>query len=214
MSQLALAWSACAAPRALDDGAAILPGAALTDAPTLVAEIDAVFAVAPPVSMETPGGGRMSVRLSNCGDLGWVSDARGYRYSTRDLDGTRWPPMASALRALATRCAAAVGYRDFAPDACLINEYAPGARMGLHQDRQERDDGAPIVSVSLGLPATFLWGGLERTGPLRRLRLEHGDVVVWGGPSRMVFHGVAPIAPGYHPLVGARRLNLTFRTAR
>jgi alkylated DNA repair protein (DNA oxidative demethylase) len=118
------------------------------------------------------------------------------------------------LRALATRCAAAVGYRDFAPDACLINEYAPGARMGLHQDRQERDDGAPIVSVSLGLPATFLWGGLERTGPLRRLRLEHGDVVVWGGPSRMVFHGVAPIAPGYHPLVGARRLNLTFRTAR
>lgn len=214
MSQLALAWTAPAASRVLEDGAAILPGAALADAPSLLAAIDAVFAAAPPVSMETPGGGKMSVRLSNCGDLGWVSDARGYRYSTHSLDGIRWPAMPLVLRGLAERCAAVAGYPGYAPDACLINEYAPGARMGLHQDRQERDDGAPIVSVSLGLPATFLWGGLERTGPLGRHRLEHGDVVVWGGPARMVFHGVAPIAPGYHPLVGARRLNLTFRTAR
>jgi alkylated DNA repair protein (DNA oxidative demethylase) len=157
----------------------------------------------------------MSVLTTNCGALGWSSDAGGYRYTTREptTSTTPWPPLPPALSSLATQAASQVGYRGFLPDACLINCYLPGASMGLHQDKNERDLAAPIVSVSLGLPAVFLWGGAQRAERPRKLRLVHGDVVVWGGPSRLRYHGVAPLRDGVHPVVGARRLNLTFRRA-
>ena len=154
----------------------------------------------------------MSVAMTNCGRVGWVSDARGYRYDPLDpATGLPWPPMPPPFLDLARRAAAEAGFEDYDPDACLMNRYLRGARLGLHQDRDEKDAWAPIVSVSLGLPATFLWGGQRRSDPTRRLRLESGDVVVWGGPARFVFHGVAPLKDGLHPLTGAARINLTFR---
>jgi alkylated DNA repair protein (DNA oxidative demethylase) len=157
----------------------------------------------------------MSVAMSCCGERGWVSDARGYRYSATDpATGKPWPAMPDVLRELAVAAAAAAGYRAFAPDACLINRYEPGARMALHQDRDEADFSQPIVSVSLGLPVMFLFGGATRSAPVTRVALRHGDVLVWGGPSRLVFHGVAPLADGTHPATGRCRLNLTFRRAR
>jgi DNA oxidative demethylase len=157
----------------------------------------------------------MSVAMTNCGPLGWVSDRRGYRYDAIDPDsGQRWPEMPTVFLDLAARAAAEAGYADFAPDACLINRYEPGARLTLHQDRDEREVKEPIVSVSLGLPATFLFGGNERSDRTRRSRLFHGDVAVWGGPSRMAFHGIAPLADGEHPRLGRQRINLTFRRAR
>lgn len=190
----------------------LLRGFALADAPQLLAAIEAVVAVAPLRHVETPGGKRMSVEMSNCGERGWVSDRRGYRYEACDpTSGRPWPPMPAVLRALAARAAAVAGWADFAPDACLVNRYAPGARMTLHQDRDERDFTWPIVSVSLGLPATFQFGGLQRAGPVRRVPLEHGDVVVFGGASRLCFHGVLPVRDGRHPTVGPARWNLTFR---
>ena len=156
----------------------------------------------------------MSVAMTNCGDAGWVTDRSGYRYDGIDpQSGKPWPEMPSAFRDLAGRAAAAAGFDDFLPDACLINRYQPGARMSLHQDRDERDFGNPIVSVSLGLPAIFLFGGPARSDRPRRFRLEHGDIVVWGGPSRLFFHGVAPLADGEHNLLGHQRINLTFRKA-
>ncbi len=156
----------------------------------------------------------MSVAMTNCGDAGWVTDRSGYRYGGIDpQSGKPWPEMPSAFRDLAGRAAAAAGFDDFLPDACLINRYQPGARMSLHQDRDERDFGNPIVSVSLGLPAIFLFGGPARSDRPRRFRLEHGDIVVWGGPSRLFFHGVAPLADGEHNLLGHQRINLTFRKA-
>jgi DNA oxidative demethylase len=157
----------------------------------------------------------MSVAMTNCGCYGWVSDASGYRYDAIDPEsGKPWPAMPAPFRKLAEDAAAEAGFPGFAPDACLINRYQPGARLSLHQDRDERHLGAPIVSVSLGLPATFLFGGLKRSDPTRRYRLEHGDVVVWGGPARLAFHGVAPLAEGEHGLLGRQRINLTFRRAR
>ncbi len=154
----------------------------------------------------------MSVAMTNCGRVGWVSDRTGYRYDPVDPDTkVPWPAMPPAFLDLAARAAAEAGFANYDPDACLINRYVAGARLSLHQDRDEKDAWAPIVSVSLGLPATFLWGGKRRSDPVRRMRLESGDVVVWGGPARFVYHGVAPLKEGDHPLTGAARINLTFR---
>ena len=176
--------------------------------------LQTVVAQAPWRHMQTPGGQRMSVALTNCGALGWVSDRRGYRYSALDPDsGQPWPPLPAPFADLATQAAAAAGFDGFTPDACLINRYAPGARMGLHQDRDERDLAQPIVSVSLGLPAVFLWGGLRRADRTVRVPLLHGDVVVWGGVDRLRFHGIAPLPEGHHPLTGAQRINFTLRRA-
>ena len=196
------------------DGAWLLRGFALEREAALLAAIESVVAQAPFRRMETRRGLRMSVAMSNCGEVGWVSDRRGYRYTARDpLDGAPWPAMPTALASLATDAAHAAGHACFAPDACLVNRYVPGTRLSLHQDRDERDFDAPIVSVSLGLPATFLFGGPERSDRTQRIGLRHGDVVVWGGASRLFHHGVAPLADGTHPLLGAQRINLTFRKA-
>jgi len=155
------------------------------------------------------------VAMTNCGSFGWVTDRTGYRYDANDPEaGGLWPAMPPSFRELAERAAHHAGFGRFSPDACLINRYQPGARMSLHQDRNEHDFGAPIVSVSLGLPATFLFGGLKRSDKPRRFRLEHGDIAVWGGPARLAFHGVAPLADGDHVLIGRQRINLTFRKAR
>lgn len=199
----------------LAEGAVVLRGFALGAEKPLMDAIDAVAALAAWRNMTTPGGHRMSVAMTNCGDFGWVSDRRGYRYERVDPDSRRpWPAMPACFLDLADRAAAAAGYRDFVPDACLINRYEPGTRLTLHQDRDERDFKAPIVSVSLGLPATFLFGGDERTDRPKRVKLFHGDVVVWGGFSRLAFHGIAPLKEGEHPVLGARRINLTLRKAR
>jgi len=198
----------------LADGAVVLRGLARADAEVLLADVQAVIALAPWRHMITPGGLRMSVAMVNCGTVGWVSDARGYRYDPVDpLNGKPWPEMPASFRQLATTAAAQAGFAGFEPDACLINRYEPGTRLSLHQDRDERDFSAPIVSVSLGLPAVFLFGGLRRSDPAARVPLAHGDVVVWGGPARLRFHGVLPLKPGCHPRLGERRVNLTFRRA-
>lgn len=198
----------------LADGAVVLRGFARQVQRALLADVSAVIAVAPLRHLLTPGGLRMSVAMTNCGALGWVSDRRGYRYDAIDPErGAPWPPLPASFAGLAERAAARAGFDAFAPDACLINRYTPGSRLSLHQDRDERDHSAPIVSVSLGLPAVFLFGGLGRTDKARRVGLRHGDVVVWGGPSRLRFHGVLPLADGVHPLLGRERINLTFRRA-
>ena len=199
----------------LEPGAVVLRAFATDQAAALLDAIAQVVQAAPLRHMATARGWRMSVAMTNCGRVGWVSDQHGYRYDTLDPhSGQPWPAMPEVFRRLADRAASAAGYSAFEPDACLINRYAPGARLSLHQDRDEQDFGAPIVSVSLGLPATFLWGGGTRSGRLRRVHLSHGDVVVWGGPARLNFHGIAPLRGGDHPLTGSARLNLTFRRAR
>jgi alkylated DNA repair protein (DNA oxidative demethylase) len=198
----------------LAEGASILRSFATADAPTLMGSLQDIVAVAPFRHMTTPGGFRMSVAMTNCGATGWVTDPTGYRYDRTDpLSGHTWPPLPQPFMRLATTAAAAAGFPGFEPDCCLINRYDPGARLSLHQDRNERDDAAPIVSVSLGLPAVFLFGGAKRKERPRRVLLESGDVVVWGGPARMAFHGVAALAEGSHPLTGPHRINLTFRQA-
>ncbi len=198
----------------LGPGAVLLGGGALTDAAALLDGLDAVQRVSPFRHMVVRNGRRMSVAMSNAGPVGWVADRSGYRYAPVDPDtGHPWPAMPDAFAVLARQAAERAGYPGFMPDCCLLNRYEPGARMSLHQDRDERDLGAPIVSVSLGLPATFLWGGLSRADRPRRLRLEHGDVVVWGGPSRLAFHGVDVLKTGLHPSTGVVRYNLTFRRA-
>jgi len=203
-----------AALEPIAEDALLLPGAALDAAPALRSALQPVIAAAPWRHMITPGGARMSVAMTNCGQVGWVSDRRGYRYDALDPHtGRPWPPMPAVLRELAQRCAAAAGFARYEPDACLVNRYAPGTRLSLHQDRNERDLLAPVVSVSLGLPALFLFGGLRRTDRARRLPLVHGDVAVWGGAQRLAFHGVAALADGEHPLTGRCRINLTFRKA-
>ena len=195
-------------------GALLLRGAALPEVATLWSELQQVLMQAPWRHMVTRGGHRMSVAMTNCGALGWVSDAAGYRYAALDPDsGLQWPALPLSFAALARRAAAEAGFDDFEPDACLVNRYVPGARLTLHQDRNERDYAQPIVSVSLGLPATSLFGGLRRTEPTRRLPLTHGDVVVWGGPARLRYHGVLTLKEGDHPLTGECRVNLTLRRA-
>ena len=199
----------------LAEGAVLLRGLAARRQSELVAALHDVVAEAPFRHMMTPGGHQMSVAMTNCGSLGWITDRTGYRYGQSDPETARpWPAMPLPFRELAGQAAAEAGFGGFSPDACLINRYRPGARMSLHQDRDEHDFGAPIVSVSLGLPAIFLFGGLKRSDKPRRFRLEHGDVVVWGGPARLAFHGVAPLADGEHALMGRQRINLTFRRAR
>ncbi|RZJ19953.1 MAG: DNA oxidative demethylase AlkB [Haliea sp.] len=202
-------------PDPIAPGAFLLRGLALQHADALLAAARDVIASAPLRHLVTPGGYTMSVAMTNCGDLGWVSDRRGYRYDPCDpVSGQPWPAMPPAFVDLALHAATQAGFVHFRPDACLINRYAPGTRLSLHQDRDEDALEAPIVSVSLGLPATFLFGGLSRSDKPTRWRLLHGDVVVWGGPSRLAFHGVAPLADGEHPQLGRQRLNLTFRQVR
>jgi alkylated DNA repair protein (DNA oxidative demethylase) len=197
------------------DGAVLLRGFARPVEAELLAAISEIEAQAPFRRMFTPGGHQMSVAMTNCGNAGWVTDRSGYRYDGIDPEsGKPWPAMPSVLRELAESAAGEAGFAGFVPDACLINRYEPGAKMSLHQDRDEKDYSAPIVSVSLGLPAIFLFGGPRRSDKTQRYRLAHGDVVVWGGPSRLFFHGVAALADGEHPLLGRKRINLTFRRAR
>jgi len=199
----------------LADGATVLRGFALASADAFLDAIAAVAMAAPFRQRKTPNGLSMSVAMTSCGPFGWVSDRAGYRYAPLDpANGNPWPAMPDVLRTLARTAAAAGGFAGFEPDACLVNRYVPGARMGLHQDRDEKDFTQPIVSVSLGLPATFLFGGETRRIRPRRIVLEHGDVVVFGGPARLRFHGVAPLAEGTHPATGAVRYNLTFRRAQ
>jgi alkylated DNA repair protein (DNA oxidative demethylase) len=198
----------------LSPGAVVLRRFACRNDAVLLGAVQAVAAQAPFRHLVTPGGFTMSVAMSNCGALGWVSDRTGYRYDPVDPDSGRpWPPMPAAFAALASRAAAEAGFEGFVPDACLVNRYLPGTRLSLHQDRNERDLGQPIVSVSLGLPAVFQFGGPTRNDRPRRVPLAHGDVVVWGGPARLNFHGVLPLKEGEHPMLGAARINLTFRKA-
>lgn len=197
---------------ALGSGATWIHGFLVAHADMVMADIAGVVAHSPYRHLTTPGGKRMSVGMSNCGAEGWVSDRAGYRYQSTDpVTAKPWPPMPSRLRALAQRAADDSGYPGFEPTVCLINYYAPGARMGLHQDKDEANLTAPIVSFSLGLAATFIWGGWQRVGTTQRIMLRHGDAVVWGGEDRLRFHGVAPLKDGEHPLTGHARINLTFR---
>lgn len=201
-------------PEWLEPGAVVLRGFALEQAAELLQAVDAITAQSPFRHLITPGGKRMSVAMTNCGPLGWISDRSGYRYGPRDPEtGERWPAMPALFKQLARDASEAAGFAGFAPDACLINRYAPGTRLSLHQDRDEGNYAHPIVSVSLGIPARFLWGGAERADKARRVPLLHGDVVVWGGPARLRFHGVLPLPAAEHPLTGASRINLTFRKA-
>ena len=198
---------------------ALAPGMFLlrrfVDAARLLPAVQRIAARAPFRHLHTPGGGRMSVAMTNCGDVGWVSDRRGYRYDAIDpLTGEPWPPMPAGFLALAIDAAARAGFPGLAPDVCLINRYAAGSRLGAHQDRDEGSFDHPIVSVSMGLPATFLLYGASRGGRAQRIALEDGDVLVLGGPSRKAFHGVGALKPGQHPQTGSWRFNLTFRRAR
>jgi alkylated DNA repair protein (DNA oxidative demethylase) len=197
------------------EGAVLLRGFAKPVESELLEALREIAERAPFRNMTTPGGHQMSVAMTNCGDFGWVTDRSGYRYDPDDpQSGKPWPAMPGSFRELARQAADRAGFGGFSPDACLINRYQPSARMSLHQDRDEHDFTAPIVSVSLGLPAMFLFGGLKRSNKPRRFRLEHGDVIVWGGPARLAFHGIAPLADGEHSLLGRQRINLTFRKAR
>lgn len=203
------------AQEAMAEGAVLLRGFARSVQAELVAALRDIAEQSPFRHMVTPGGHPMSVAMTNCGSLGWVTDPSGYRYDAHDPETAKpWPAMPAPFRELARAAADRAGFVGFSPDACLVNRYQPGAKMSLHQDRDEGDFGAPIVSVSLGLPAIFLFGGPRRSDRPRRFRLEHGDVVVWGGPARLYFHGVAPLADGEHALLGRQRINLTFRKAR
>lgn len=199
----------------IDAGAVLQRAFAQPIAHDLIDAIESVADRAPFRHMVTRRGGTLSVAMSNCGELGWVSDRSGYRYDPIDPEsGQHWPKMPPLFADLAQRAARAAGFAEFSPDVCLINRYQPGNRLGLHQDMDEGEFLSPIVSVSLGLPAIFLWGGKRRAERPRRIPLAHGDVVVWGGPARMNFHGVHSVAAGEHPLTGGSRYNLTFRRAR
>lgn len=199
----------------LAPGALVLRGFARAHESELLRLVSSVASAAPFRRMFTPGRHQMSVAMTNCGSVGWVTDLKGYRYDPNDPEtGRPWPAMPEPIRALAVEAAAVAGYPSFEPDACLINRYEPGTRLSLHQDRDEHRLDAPVVSISLGLPAIFLFGGSERAERPRRVRLASGDVVVWGGPSRLAFHGIAPLEDGVHPATGACRFNLTIRRAR
>lgn len=199
----------------LCEGAVVLRRFASASDTELLGGIEQVSAQAPFRQMQTPGGHTMSVAMTCCGPWGWVTDARGYRYQQNDpLSGEPWPSMPASFQALAAEASRAAGYDSFEPDSCLVNRYSPGAKMGLHQDKNEDDFDQPIVSVSLGTPVTFQFGGLRRGDRPQRVRLEHGDVVVWGGPARLRYHGVLTLKHAEHPLTGSNRYNLTFRRAR
>lgn len=194
--------------------AVVLRGFALAGEVDILSALEQVFSVAPLRHLVTPGGFRMSVAMSNCGTYGWVSDRTGYRYDTVDPDsGKPWPSMPALFSTLAADAATQAGFSDFKPDACLINRYAAGTRLSLHQDKDEQDFSQPIVSVSLGVPAIFLFGGTQRTDKTMRVKLTHGDVVVWGGAARLRYHGILPVKTESHPLTGEYRINLTLRKA-
>jgi alkylated DNA repair protein (DNA oxidative demethylase) len=196
------------------EGAVLLRGAALPFEREVLAALNGITAISPFRHMVTPGGYTMSVAMTNCGAAGWVTDRTGYRYDHIDPEtGNPWPPMPGCFLDLAVAAASQAHYPEFRPDACLINRYEPGARLSLHQDKNERDFANPIVSVSLGLPATFQFGGLKRNDPVRKFALKHGDVAVWGGPSRLCYHCVAELKEGHHASLGRLRINLTFRGA-
>lgn len=198
----------------LGPGALVLRQFAVREEAAILAALQSVEARAPFRHMVTPSGYRMSVAMTNCGSLGWVTDKTGYRYDAIDpVSGRPWPSMPESFLRLATAAAAEAGFAKFVPDGCLINRYEPGTKLSLHQDRNERDYDQPIVSVSLGIPAVFLFGGLKRADKTSRVTLTHGDVVVWGGPARLRYHGVMPLKEGRHPLLGGQRINLTFRKA-
>lgn len=193
----------------------VLHGFALPLIEQILPALDAILAAAPLRHMVTPGGFSMSVGTSSCGEWGWITDRSGYRYSGVDpLNGLPWPQMPNSFAALAHSAAERAGFSGFNADSCLINRYVPGAKMSLHQDKDEKDYAAPIVSLSLGLPAIFLFGGFARSDKTRRIPLLHGDMVVWGGVDRLRYHGVLPIKQGQHPRLGQQRINLTFRVAR
>lgn len=199
----------------LAPGALLLRRHAAANMDALIGGLSRVIRQAPFRHLYTPGGHRMSVAMSNCGQIGWMSDEKGYRYQPRDPDsGKLWPPMPTAFLELAGRAAREAGFDGFVPDACLINQYEPGARMSLHQDKNERDFTQPIVSVSLGIAAVFEFGGLQRSDPVQSVPLQHADVLVWGGPARLRFHGVRKLGQAEHPTIGRRRINLTFRRAQ
>jgi alkylated DNA repair protein (DNA oxidative demethylase) len=192
----------------------LLRGFALKSGDRILAELERIIAAAPLRHMVTPGGFTMSVAMTNCGSVGWVTDRSGYRYDAIDpTRGKRWPRMPAIFRELAGTAAAQAGFEGFAPDACLINRYEPGTKLSLHQDKDEMDFAAPVVSVSLGLSARFLFGGLKRSDPCIKIPLDHGDIVAWGGPARLAFHGVMPLEEGLHTTLGRQRINLTFRKA-
>jgi len=216
MRALDLFEDMAAEPRheSLGRGAMVLRGFAASRTAELLSAVREVTEQAAFRCMTTPSGHRMSVAMTNCGAAGWISDRRGYRYDAVDpLSGEPWPSMPAVFAKLAAEAAAEAGFDDFAPDACLINRYEPGTRLSLHQDKNEQDFAAPIVSVSLGLPAVFLFGGARRADRPRRVPLAHGDVVVWGGPARLRYHGVLPLEDGENPLLGRQRMNLTLRKA-
>ncbi len=199
----------------LGPGAAILRAHVQREEAAILRVVEDIATQSPYRHLITPGGYRMSVAMTNCGELGWVSDRRGYRYEPNDpLTGRPWPAMPELLARIARDAAHLAGYAPYRPEACLINHYEPGARLSLHIDKDEEDAASPIVSISIGTSATFLWGGLRRADRLRRIVLHSGDVVVWGGESRFVYHGVAPLREQWHPLTGALRVNLTFRAVR
>jgi DNA oxidative demethylase len=198
----------------LAEGAALIRRAALPFEQGLLTALRDIIAVSPFRHMVTPGGYTMSAAMTNCGAAGWVTDRTGYRYDRIDPEtGKPWPPMPACFLELAFAAATEAGYPEFRPDACLVNRYEPGARLSLHQDKNEHDFASPIVSVSLGLPATFQFGGLKRNDPVSKFTLRHGDVAVWGGPSRLCYHGVAELKEGHHETIGRMRINLTFRRA-
>ena len=215
-SETSAALTGRSAPRCdLASGAVLLRAFAASQATALLGALHEVARCSPFRHMATPGGYRMSVAMTNCGECGWVTDEMGYRYDAVDPSrAARWPPMPTVFREVATTAAAAAGFSEFEPDACLISRYQPAARLSLHQDKDEVDLESPIVSISLGLPAVFLFGGQRRSDRALRVPLAHGDVVVWGGPARLRYHGVMPLADGHHPMLGACRVNLSMRKAR
>lgn len=201
-------------PETIGECAVVLRGQALPYVGQLLDALKDIEAAAPFRHMVTPGGLRLAVALTNCGTLGWTSGRQGYRYVPIDPDsGLAWPPMPDVLMQLAREAAAQAGFQTFQPDACLVNRYLPGTRLSLHQDKNERDFTAPIVSISLGIPAIFLFGGHQRTDPARRVVLTHGDVAIWGGPDRLRYHGVLPLKHACHPLLGEQRISFTLRRA-
>jgi alkylated DNA repair protein (DNA oxidative demethylase) len=198
----------------LTPGAVLLRGAVGGDDEELLDDVHRIAGISPFRRVVTPTGKPMSVEITSCGDVGWSSDRRGYRYEKRDpTTGDSWPEMPKRFKELASKAAARAGYATYVPDTCLINKYSVGSKMGMHQDRDERDFSQPIVSVSLGLPITFKFGGATRSGKAVKVQLTHGDVVIFGGPARLAFHGVGTLRQGEHPLTGAARYNLTFRVA-
>ncbi|WP_376693668.1 DNA oxidative demethylase AlkB [Wenzhouxiangella sp. EGI_FJ10409] len=198
----------------LSEGAVLFHGRIAEQAEAIIERIREIDRQAPFRHLVTPGGHKMSVSMTSCGKLGWMTDRKGYRYTSTDPESDQpWPAMPVLFSELARSAAEEAGFPGYAPDACLVNRYHPGAKLSLHQDKDEQDYSHPVVSFSLGLPATFLWGGFRRKDKPSRLLLEHGDVLVWGGPDRLRYHGILPLPEGEHPLLGAQRINLTLRKA-